>query len=129
MKIMLAGLLMLSAFSASATTLLECYPRDGKYDIQQIVVANIVIQPREVIMFQQVPVFENVSFNPKTAKTESTRTGTWVTYELVRELDEEIITLQIEDAGKVRRAYLSRESTPFAQDPFFNMIPLKCFEQ
>lgn len=129
MKLMLAGLTMVSALTASATTLLECYPRDGKNDIQQIVVANIVIQPREVIMFQQVPVFESVSFNPKTAKTESTRAGTWVTYELVREREEEIITLQMEDTGIVRRAYLTRESTPFSQDPFMNIIPLKCFEQ
>ncbi len=129
MKFMLAGLLMLSAVSASATTLLECFPRDGKFDFKQIVVANIVIQPREVIMFQQVPVFESVSFNPKTAKTESTRTGTWVTYESVRERNEEIITLQMEDLGKVRRAYLTRESTPFSQDPFLNIIALKCFEQ
>jgi hypothetical protein len=129
MKFMIAGLLLLSAASASATSLLECYPRSGKFDIQQIVVAYIVIQPREVTMFQQVPVFESVSFNPKTAKTELTRTGNWVSYELVRELDQEIITLQMEEVGKVRRAYLKRESTPFSQNPYFDFIALKCFEQ
>jgi hypothetical protein len=129
MKQLIIAFVAFTTLSASATTLLDCYPRKGKFEIQEIQVGSLLIQPHEVIWFQQLPVFENLSFNPKTAKTEPSRTGNWVTYELVRELEEEIVTLQVEDTGKMRRAYLTRESTPFAQDPFFDVLMLKCIER
>lgn len=120
--------LLILPLSVSAQSLLECHPRDGKFETREIVVGNVVINSDEVILFQQVPVFESVSFDVKKAVTETSRTGSWTTYTQEREMDDEIITLQIEDAGKTRRAYLTRESTMRAEEPFFSIIPLKCIE-
>lgn len=113
--------------SVSATTLLECHPRDGKFDVKELVVGDLVINSDQVILFQQIPVFENVTFDPAKAVKESSRTGSWTTYSLRRELEQEEITLQIEDTGATRRAYLTRENTPNADEPFFSLIAMKCF--
>lgn len=121
-------MLMLLPLTVSAQTLLECHPRDGKFEVQDLVVGNVVIGEQEVILFQLIPVFENITFDAKTAVKENTRTGSWSTY-VKEQFQEEVITLQLEDAGKIRRGYLTRESVPFSDDPFFDIIPLKCFEQ
>lgn len=125
MNLFTAFMLFVLPLSVSAQTLLECHPREGKFDTQQIVVGNVVIKSDEVILFQQTPVFEIVSFDVKKAETETSRTGSWTTYTYEREMDE-IITLQIEDAGSARRAYLTRENAPFNSEYFHSIIPLKC---
>lgn len=114
--------------SVSANTLLECKPTEGKFEVRELVVGNIVINSDEVILFQQIPVFETVTFDAKKVETESSRTGTWNTYTLEREM-EEIITLQIEGSGKTRRAYLTRENVPMSDEFFLDIIRLKCFER
>ncbi|MBA2403460.1 MAG: hypothetical protein H0V66_01705, partial [Bdellovibrionales bacterium] len=69
--------LLILPLSVSAQTLLECHPRDGKFEVKEIVVGNVVINSDQVILFQQIPIFETVSFDPIKAVTETTRTGTW----------------------------------------------------
>ncbi len=120
-------LMLMLPMAVSANTLLECKPAEGKFEVRDIVVGNVVINSDEVILFQQVPVFETVTFDAKKVETESTRTGTWNTYTLEREF-EEIITLQIEGSGKTRRAYLTRENVPFSEEYFLDIIRLKCTE-
>ena len=120
--------LLILPLSVSAQTLLECHLADGKFDVQEIVVGNVVIDNDQVILFQQTPVFESVTFDVKSAVRETSRTGSWMTYIEERAMDQEIITLQIEDTGKARRGYLTRESTMLAEEPFFSLIPLKCLE-
>jgi hypothetical protein len=120
--------LLILPLSVSAQTLLECHPREGKFDVQEIVVGNVVIDTDQVTLFQQTPVFESVTFDVKKAVRETSRTGSWTTYSEEREMDQEIITLQLEDSGKTRRGYLTRESTISAEEPFFSLIPLKCLE-
>lgn len=120
--------LLILPLSVSAQTLLECHPREGKFETQEIIVGNVVINTDQVILFQQIPIFESVTFDVKKAVTETSRTGSWTTYTEEREMDQEIITLQLEDSGKTRRGYLTRESTMAAEEPFFSLIPLKCLE-
>lgn len=120
--------ILILPFSVSAQTLLECRPTEGKFEVRELVVGNIVLNSDEVILFQQIPVFETVSFDAKKVETETTRTGTWNTYTYTRVM-EEIITLQIEGSGKVRRAYLTRENDPMSDEFFLDIIRLKCFER
>lgn len=115
--------------SASASTLLECHPRDGKFGVRDIVVGNVVLNGDEVILFQQEPVMETITFDAKKAVQETSRTGSWTTYTYEKDLDEVVITLQLEDSGDKRRAYLTKENSPMADEPFFQIIPLMCFLQ
>lgn len=121
-------ILLILPLSVSANSILECHPREGKYDHSEQVVGNIVIKSDEVILFQLAPVFETVSFDLKNAVTETTRTGTWTTYTEAREMEQEIITFQVEDAGKKRRAYLTRESSSDSDEDYLSIIPLACIE-
>ena len=121
-------ILLILPLSVSANSILECHPREGKYDHSEQVVGNIVIKSDEVILFQLAPVFETVSFDLKNAVTETTRTGTWTTYTEAREMEQEIITFQVEDAGKKRRAYLTRESSSDSDEDYLSIIPLACLE-
>lgn len=126
MNLLTALMLMTLPLSVSAQTLLECYPRDGKSAVQEIVVGNVVINSDEAILFQQAPVFEIVSFDAKQAMTETSRTGSWTTYSFERAKDE-LITLQIEDAGATRRAYLTRENaSDNDEEYFYSFLALKC---
>ena len=121
-------ILLILPLRVSANSILECHPREGKYDHSEQVVGNIVIKSDEVILFQLAPVFETVSFDLKNAVTETTRTGTWTTYTEAREMEQEIITFQVEDAGKKRRAYLTRESSSDSDEDYLSIIPLACIE-
>lgn len=126
MNIFTAFMLFALPLSVSAQTLLECHPREGKFDVREVVVGNVVIKADEVILFQQTPVFEIVTFDMKKAVTETSRTGSFTTYTFERSMDE-LITLQIEDSGQTRRAYLTRENASDNYDEFFHsLIALKC---
>jgi hypothetical protein len=128
MKFFALLMILTLPISVSANTILECFPRDGKFDVRDVVIGNIVINSKRVILFQEVPVFESVRFDVSKAVQESSRTGSWTTYTDNREMNEEIVTLQIEDSGKTRRGYLTRESSFLSDEPFFSVIALKCIE-
>ncbi len=106
MNFMTTLALLTLPMSVSATTLLECQPREGKFEVQQQVIGHILIQSKTVTLFQELPVFETVNFKTSTAIQGTTRTGSWMTYEMERELDNQIITLQIEDGENNRPAVL-----------------------
>jgi len=120
-------LAILISFGAHAQTLLECKPRDGKFEVRNTVVADLVILKDQVLMTQYLPVFRNVTFDVAKAETTSTRTGAWTTYRTEIPM-EEVITLKIEGSGKVRRSYLEMESALDAPEHFLEMLAMKCFE-
>lgn len=128
MKWLRALILLTLPLTVSANTLLECHHRDSKFGFNEVIIGNVAITSDELILFQLIPYFETVSFDLKNAVQETGRTGSWTTYTEEREFDQ-IITLQLEDSGSVRRGYLTRESVPFADDYFYEIIPLKCLKR
>lgn len=127
MKTFLSLAFFALSLEANAQTLLECKPRDGKFEVRQTIIGNVVVNADEVIFFQLLPVFRTVSFDAKKAVRETSRSGSWTTYE-TEITNEEVITLQIEDSGKVRRSYLEMRSVDFAEEYFYEALPLKCSE-
>ena len=117
------GMALLFSFGVNAQTVLECKPRDGKFEVSQTVIADLVILKDQVLMTQYLPVFRNVTFDVAKAESTSTRTGAWTTYRTEIPM-EEVITLKIEGSGKVRRSYLEMESALDAPEHFLEMLPM-----
>lgn len=123
MNLFTAFMLYVLPLSVSAATLLECKPMEGDFQTREIVLANIVVNSDKVMLFQQAPVFESVTFEVKKAVKEDGYTT--FTKEI---LMEEVITLDLQDEGQVRTAILTRESDSFAPEYFFERIMMKCRE-
>lgn len=117
--------LLILPLSVSATSILECHAREGKFDHEESIFGRVVITPAAVVLFKFRPVSETIVFDIRRASTETTRTGTWTTYDI--EKGEELITLQVEEAPTSRRAYLTRELADNAQAPNISVMALKCF--
>lgn len=117
--------LLILPLSVSATSILACHTRQGKFAHEDETSGKVVITPAAVVLFKFKPVSETFVFDIRRASTETSRTGTWTTYDL--EKGDELITLQVEEADTSRRAYLTREHANNSQAPNISVVALKCF--
>lgn len=108
MKILFSLIIASLSTTLLADTYLECHERAGKSGVKEEIVMNIVMKKSEVVVYLHRFEPRTISFDTKGVLENSTRTGTWLTF------DNDLSTLQIEASGKIRRAYLERA--------------LKCFE-
>lgn len=117
--------LLILPLSVSAKSILECHTRQGKFAHEEETFGKVVITPAAVVLFKFKPVSETIVFDIRRASTETTRTGTWTTFDTVK--GEELITLQVEEAETSRRVYLTRSHADSAQASKITVDALKCF--
>jgi len=112
--------------SVSAQTFLECHQADGRNGVKDAILATVSVSTTAITLSMTSPV-KTVSFDIKKGVKGVARDVAFTTYTKA-ELDESYIAFQIDDAGKVRLASLTIESSPMSEDPSFQFIPMKCFE-
>jgi hypothetical protein len=113
--------LMLLPLSVSAQTILECRVLDW-YNQPRELVGSLVLLEDEAILFQQYPYFRSISFDMKKATSDEK------TITLVEKKIEEIISLQLETKGRIRKGTLIMRSPEFHHEYFHERLNLRCFE-